>query len=85
MLLRWDGSSTKMGSYAAGQPAVLLGALADRIVLLRSSARGQAVVSTRMTALLPILVQAWSSLAVGGLLPGMRLPMYDDIAVARFR
>jgi len=76
MLLRWDGASAKVGSYAAGQPAVLLGALADRLVLLRSGAGRQAAVSTRMTALLPILVQAWASLASSGLLPGV-LPAND--------
>ena len=72
MLLRWDGASAKLGSYAAGQPAVLLGALADRLVLLRSSAGRQAIVSTRMTALLPILIQAWASLVSSGLLPGVQ-------------
>ena len=70
LLLRWDGVSAKVGSYAAGQPAVLLGALADRLILLRSNAGMQATVSTRMTALLPILTQAWASLASSGLMPG---------------
>lgn len=70
MLLRWDGRAVKVCSYSAGPSAALLGALADRLILLRGGAGGHAAVTCRAASLLPALLQAWSSLSASGLLPG---------------
>ena len=69
-LLHWGGRALKVCSYSAGPPAALLGALADRLILLRGGSGGPAAVTCRAAALLPPLLQAWTSLAASGLLPG---------------
>ena len=74
MLLRWDGKAQKVCSYPAGPPAALLGALADRLILLRGGTSSQAAVTCRAAALLPPLLQAWTSLAASGMLPGRQSP-----------
>ena len=80
MLLRWDGRAVKVCSYSAGPPAALLGALADRLILLRGGGGGHAVVTCRAAALLPPLLQAWSSLSASGLLPGTGASPHLDVS-----
>lgn len=69
-LLRWDGQAVQVAAYGAGPRAALLGALPDRLLLVRSAPGGRAQMATRAVSLLPPLLQAWASLPASGLLPG---------------
>ena len=71
-LLKWDGQAVQIAAYGAGPRAALLGALPDRLILVRSAAGGRAQMATRAVSLLPPLLQAWASLPASGLLPGAR-------------
>jgi hypothetical protein len=69
-LLKWDGQAVQIAAYGAGPRAALLGALPDRLILVRSALGGRAQMATRAVSLLPPLLQAWASLPASGLLPG---------------
>ncbi|EIE25272.1 hypothetical protein COCSUDRAFT_65173 [Coccomyxa subellipsoidea C-169] len=64
--LAWDGHVASVCSLGGGPPAVLAGALADRLLV----GRGGAGVSSRQVALLPSLLLGWASLAACSILPG---------------
>jgi hypothetical protein len=70
-LLRWDGRAVNMAAYGGGSRATLLGALPDRLLLLRGSPYGRAVIAARACSPLPALLQAWATLPASGLLPGV--------------
>jgi hypothetical protein len=72
-LLKWDGQAVQIAAYGAGPRAALLGALPDRLILVRSAPGGRAQMATRAVSLLPPLLQAWASLPASGLLPGAHL------------
>lgn len=72
-LLKWDGQAVQIAAYGAGPLAALLGALPDRLILVRSAPGGRAQMATRAVSLLPPLLQAWASLPASGLLPGTYL------------
>ena len=59
-------------SLGGGPPAVLAGALADRLLVMRSDQASDAgvKVSARQVALLPSLLLGWASLAACSILPG---------------
>ena len=69
-LLRWDGQAALVASFGAGSPAALLGALPDRLLLVRGAPGGRVTMATRAVSLLPPLLQAWATLPGSGLLPG---------------
>ena len=73
-LLKWDGQAVQIAAYGAGPRAALLGALPDRLILVRSAPGGRAQMATRAVSLLPPLLQAWASLPASGLLPGTPPP-----------
>ncbi len=60
-------------SLGGGPPAVLAGALADRLLVMRGDQgtdAGGCKVSARQVALLPSLLLGWASLAACSILPG---------------
>lgn len=70
MQLTWTGGVRHVCSVAAHPPAVLAGALADSLLLLRPNAvTGEPEVSSRAVGLLQPLVLGWTSLAAAGRLP----------------
>lgn len=69
-LLRWDGQAALVASFGAGPPAALLGALPDRLLLVRGAPGGRVTMATRAVSLLSPLLQAWATLPGSGLLPG---------------
>lgn len=64
--LAWDGQVASVCSLGGGPPAVLAGALADRLLIGRPGLG----VSSRQVALLPSLLLGWASLAACSILPG---------------
>eukprot|EP00878_Enallax_costatus_P005037 GHUV01005297.1.p1 GENE.GHUV01005297.1~~GHUV01005297.1.p1 ORF type:complete len:1446 (+),score=421.24 GHUV01005297.1:301-4638(+) len=70
MQLTWTGQTQHMASVASYPPAVLGGALADSLLLLRQNpATGEQEVASRAVGLLQPQVLGWTSLASCGLLP----------------
>jgi len=69
-LLRWDGQAALVASFGAGARAALLGALPDRLLLVRAAPGGRVTMATRAVSLLSPLLQAWATLPGSGLLPG---------------
>ncbi|KAK9810383.1 hypothetical protein WJX72_009786 [[Myrmecia] bisecta] len=74
MQLAWDGSVTPVCSLGGGPAAVLAGALADRLLVLRGGpplgANAGVEISARFVALLQPLLVGWATLASRGILPG---------------
>lgn len=82
-LLRWDGRAVIIAAYGGGTRAALLGALPDRLLLLRGTSFGRAAVATRACSPLPALLQAWATLPGSGLLPGVHhLPINSEGAAS---
>lgn len=69
-LLRWDGQAALVASFGAGPRAALLGALPDRLLMVRAAPGGRIAMATRATSLLAPLLQSWATLPGSGLLPG---------------
>lgn len=70
MQLTWTGQPQHVASVASYPPAILAGALADSVLLLRQNTATQDYeVTSRAVGLLQPLVLGWCSLAACGLLP----------------
>ena len=73
--MAWDGSLLRVCTLGGGPPAVLAGALAERLLIVRGGASaapgGQAEVSPRHVPLLGPLLAGWASLAASNILPGV--------------
>lgn len=63
--LSWDSKVVQLCSLAGSVPAVLVAALADRLLLLRGGS-----ISVRALSVLEPLLHGWASLAAMGVLPG---------------
>jgi hypothetical protein len=73
--LAWDGHVAHACSLGGGPPALLGGALADRLLVVRGSlldggSDARQEVSARHLPLLPTLLLGWASLAACAILPG---------------
>ena len=72
--MSWDGSLLRVCSLGGGPPAVLGGALAERLLVVRGGPAagpgGQAEVSQRHLPLLGPLLTGWAALAASNILPG---------------
>lgn len=74
--LAWDGHVAQVCNLGGGPPAVLGGALADRLLVVRrvhpDGSDGGQEVSARHLALLPVLLLGWATLAACAILPGLQ-------------
>jgi len=75
MHVRWDGQIDHVASLLSGHPVVLVGALADRLVLAARGAgpgilAGNTEVATRAFAVLPPMLVGWAGAVAKGWLPG---------------
>lgn len=72
--MSWDGTLLNVCSLGGGPPAVLGGALAERLLVVRggrsAAPGGQAEVSQRHLPLLGPLLTGWAGLAASNILPG---------------
>ncbi len=70
--LCWDGTVAVVCTLGGGPPALLVGVLADRLLVARGSATGgsRPDMAQRFVGLLQPLLMGWATLVAQGLLPG---------------